>query len=75
VTPARPGDAPLATHALKTNLPHGWEYEAVFGAGQGATPGPLHLAIGVAALLLAAALGVALRRDPAPAVVRWPRGR
>ena len=75
VTPARPGDAPLTTHAMKTNLPHGWEYEAVFGVGQGATPGPLHLAIGLAALLLAAALGVALRRDPAPAVVRWRRGR
>ena len=75
VTPARPGDAPLTTHALKTNLPHGWEYEAVFGVGQGATPGPLHLAIGVTVLLLAAALGVALRRDPAPAVVRWRRGR
>ena len=60
---------------MKTNLPHGWEYEAVFGLGQGATPGPLRLAIGLAALLFAAALGVALRRDPAPAFVRWRRDR
>jgi Ca-activated chloride channel family protein len=62
VTPARPGDAALHTHALKTNLPHGWEYEAVFGLGQGATPAPRHLLIGLAALLFAAGLGVALRR-------------
>jgi Ca-activated chloride channel family protein len=75
VTPSRPGDAPLMAHALKTNVPHGWEYEAVFGAGQGATPGPLHLAVGLAALLLAATLAVALRRDPALTVGRWRRGR
>ena len=75
VTPVRPGDAALKTHAMKTNLPDGWEYEAVFGLGQGATPGPLHLVIGLAALLIAAGLGVALRREPALAVVRHRRGR
>jgi Ca-activated chloride channel family protein len=75
VTPGRPGDAALKTHAMKTNLPDGWEYEAVFGLGQGATPGPLHLVIGLAALLIAAGLGVALRREPALAVVRHRRGR
>ena len=75
VTPARPGEAGLTTHALATNLPHGWQYEAVFGLGQGATPGPLHLLVGLAALLLAAGLGVALRRDVAPAGVRRRRGR
>lgn len=73
VTPARPGDAALQTHALGTNLPHGWEYEAVFGLGQGATPGPRHLLIGLAALLLAAALGVALRREPTLTPVRRRR--
>jgi Ca-activated chloride channel homolog len=72
VTPARPGDAALNAHALKIDLPDGWEYEAVFGLGQGATPGPVHLVVGLAALLIAAGLGVALRRDPAP--VRWRRG-
>jgi Ca-activated chloride channel family protein len=54
ITPARPGDEALQSHALKTNLPHGWDYTAVFGTGQGATPGPLHVALGLTALLLAA---------------------
>ena len=67
VTPVRPGDAGLTTHALRTNLPHGWEYEAVFGLGQGATPGPVHLLVGLAALLIAAGLGVAFGATP-----RWP---
>ena len=70
VTPARPGDAALHTHALKTNLPHGWEYDAVVGLGQGATDAPLHLLAGVAALLLAAAVGLA---RPRPALARWVR--
>ena len=70
VTPVRPGDADLWTHALETNLPHGWDYTAVFGLGQGATPATLHLALGLAALLLAAGLTVlhhsrtALARPP-----------
>jgi hypothetical protein len=68
-------DAGLTTHALATNLPHGWQYEAVFGLGQGATAGPLHLLVGLAALLLAAGLGVARRRDVALAVVRRRHGR
>jgi Ca-activated chloride channel family protein len=73
-TPARAGDAALARHALATNLPHGWEYEAVAGLGQGATPGPRHLALGLAALLLAAGLGVALRGDATLAFVIERRG-
>jgi Ca-activated chloride channel family protein len=72
VTPARPADAALRSHALATNLPHGWDYDAVFGMGQGATDAPLHLLIGFIALLLAAALGV-LRARPAPALARWTR--
>jgi Ca-activated chloride channel family protein len=56
VTPARPEDAPLESHALKTNLPHGWEYTAVFGMGQGATPAGLHVVLGLALLTLAAVL-------------------
>jgi Ca-activated chloride channel family protein len=75
VTPARPAGAAPGTHAMRTNLPHGWEYEAVAGLGQGATPGPLHLAIGLIALLLAATLAVVRRRDPVLARVRWRRGR
>ena len=61
VTPARPGDAPLEGHALPTNLPHGWEYTAVFGMGQGATPAPLHVILGLALLTLAT-VAVMLRR-------------
>ena len=62
VTPIRPGDESLESHALKTNLPHGWDYTAVFGLGQGATAAPVHLVVGLVALLLATALtAVALR--------------
>jgi Ca-activated chloride channel homolog len=75
VTPARPGDADLKTHAMKTNLPHGWEYEAVFGMGQGATPATLRLLVGVAAVLLAVGLGLAARRPAPLAVARHPRER
>ncbi len=56
VTPVRPGDESLTSHPMKTNLPHGWDYTAVFGLGQGATDAPLHVTFGLAALLLAAAL-------------------
>ena len=62
VTPVRPGDESLESHALKTNLPHGWDYTAVFGLGQGATAAPVHLVFGLVALLLAAALAAAARR-------------
>jgi Ca-activated chloride channel homolog len=59
VTPVRPESEPLHSHALKTNLPHGWDYTAVFGLGQGATEGPFHIAIGLTVLLIAAGLGIA----------------
>ena len=75
VTPARPADAGLTTHAVPTNLPDGWEYDAVAGLGQGATPGPLHLVVGLAALLLAAALTLARRRKLALVPVRRRRDR
>lgn len=67
VTPARPADAALHTHALETNLPAGWEYAAVFGLGQGATPASLHLIAGAVALLFVAGFYAALRYDRAPA--------
>jgi Ca-activated chloride channel family protein len=75
VTPARPAGAPLTSHALETNLPHGWEYDAVFGSGQGATAGPLHLAVGLAALAAAAALRLWMGRADALAPMRHRRGR
>ena len=64
VTPVRAGDESLQSHALKTNLPHGWDYTAVFGLGQGATYGPVHLTLGLVAILLAAALAAAGGRRP-----------
>ena len=72
VRPVRPADAALPSHVLKTNLPHGWEYEAVAGMGQGATDSRLHLLLGLLAFLAAAAIGLA-RGCPAPALVRWLR--
>jgi len=72
VTPVRPGDAALHSHALKTNLPHSWDYDAVFGMGQGATDARFNVLIGLVALLLAAALRV-IRGRPALALAR--RGR
>ena len=62
VTPVRPGDEALQSHALKTNLPQGWDYTAVFGLGQGATDAPVHLIVGLFTLLVAAALGGAALR-------------
>jgi Ca-activated chloride channel family protein len=69
VTPVRPGGEDLHSHALETNLPQGWDYTAVFGTGQGATAGPLHVALGLMALALAAALYACagLKRAPGPA--------
>jgi Ca-activated chloride channel homolog len=62
VTPVRPGDESLTSHPLKTNLPHGWDYTAVFGLGQGATEAPLHVTFGLVALLVAAALAATALR-------------
>ncbi|HNP30600.1 MAG TPA: marine proteobacterial sortase target protein, partial [Nitrospirales bacterium] len=45
-TPARPGQPPLHSHAMKTNLPHGMQYEAIFGWPQTATPSALYLLFG-----------------------------
>jgi Ca-activated chloride channel family protein len=73
VTPVRPADAALSSHALATNLPHGWDYAAVSGAGQGATPGALHLILGLAALLAAVGFRLCLRGAPALVVVRRRR--
>ena len=46
VTPVRPDSHPLHTHALKTNLPHGMQYESIFGWPQTATPATLYLLLG-----------------------------
>jgi Ca-activated chloride channel family protein len=56
VTPARPADKDLNVHAMKTNLPEGWDYTAVFGLPQTATNAELQIMVGLLALLLAAIL-------------------
>ena len=45
--PARPEHQPLLSHAMKNNLPHGMQYEAVFGWPQTATPNRLFLLLGM----------------------------
>ena len=52
ITPARFNTQGLHTHALKTNLPQGQDFVAIFGLAQGATPGPLHFTIGLLFLIL-----------------------
>jgi len=44
--PARPEHQPLHSHAIKTNLPHGMQYEAIFGWPQTATPATMYLLLG-----------------------------
>ena len=61
VTPARPDGTALQSHAMPTNLPHGWDYTAVFGLGQGATDARWHAIIGVIALIVALVLAIARR--------------
>jgi Ca-activated chloride channel homolog len=84
VTPVRPADAALSILPLATSAPHGWDHAALAGAGQGATDAPLHLALGMAALLAAAAIALHLRGTPVVVVRRrherdprsgraWPR--
>jgi Ca-activated chloride channel homolog len=64
VTPTRPADAALKTAAVPTNLPAGWDYQAVFGElPRTATPATLNLLLGAAALLLSALLWRRARID------------
>ena len=53
VTPARPADKILTSHAMKTNLPEGQNYQAIFGLPKTATSGELQILLGLAALTLA----------------------
>ena len=51
--PIRPSHASLTTHSMKTNLPEGQAYQAIFGLPRTATNAPWHMLIGVMALMLA----------------------
>lgn len=56
-TPVRPEGEGLQSSNLPTNLPHGWNYDSVFGElPRGATGSRWHLWTGTAALLLAVIL-------------------
>ena len=51
--PIRPTNTLLTTHAMKTNLPEGQNYQAVLGLPRTATTGPSHLLIGLVTVVLA----------------------
>jgi len=51
--PARPEHQKLLEHAMKTNLPHGMQYEKIFGWPQTATPASLFLLLGIGIIGLA----------------------
>ncbi len=53
ITPVRPDSQSLGTQALKTNLPHGMQYEAIFGWPQTATPATIYLVLGTLMLWIA----------------------
>lgn len=53
VTPVRPAGQGLSTHAMKTQLPDGQEYQSLVGLPQTATGGPLQLLLGVALVVTA----------------------
>jgi Ca-activated chloride channel family protein len=63
VTPARAVTEPMHTKPLPTNLPHGQDYEHLFGLPQTATSASLHLAIGGLTLLLMTLFVTRLRRS------------
>ena len=56
VTPVRPTDKNLIGHALKTNLPAGQDYRAIFGLPNTATSGQSQILLGLLALTTAAML-------------------
>lgn len=57
VTPSRPMQETLASHAVATQLPKGWEFHKVFGGmPRTATPAPLFLAIGLGLMIVGAVI-------------------
>jgi Ca-activated chloride channel family protein len=56
ITPVRPMDKMSQTHAMKTNLPEGQDYQAIFGLPKTATSGQLQIILGLAAMVMVAML-------------------
>jgi Ca-activated chloride channel homolog len=52
ITPVRSLEKNLKTQAMKTNLPHGQDYQHIFGLPQTATSGQLQILIGLFCLML-----------------------
>ena len=79
LTPTRPADKNLQSHGMKTNLPEGWDYTAVFGLPQSGTPAQLQILLGLLALLLAGLIyrlrgfGRGVQQDGAPSRGGWQR--
>ncbi len=53
VEPIRPTDKSLVSHTMKTNLPEGQDYQAIFGLPKTATSGQLQILFGLALLIMA----------------------
>ncbi len=51
--PVRPTNKQWLTHAMKTNLPEGQDYQAIFGLPKTATGGQLQIVLGLAAMAMA----------------------
>ena len=63
VTPSRPTDAALKAGAVPTNLPEGWNHEALFGQlPKTATAAELNLLIGIVLLLAASVFWIKAKR-------------
>ena len=62
VTPARPQQDLLRSRAIQTNLPDGQHYEAIFGLPRTATPGPVHLLVGIGCLTFTCLFWIMSRR-------------
>lgn len=54
--PVRPSDKNLIGHAMKTNLPEGQHYEAIFGLPKTATSGQMQILLGLVSLAMASLL-------------------
>ncbi len=68
VTPVRPDGTLLQSHAMRTNLPEGQDYQAIFGLPRTATSGTQRILLGVASsglALLLIAVAVRNRRTRA----------
>jgi Ca-activated chloride channel family protein len=56
IEPIRPTDRSLVSHAMKTNLPEGQDYQAIFGLPKTATSWQLQILLGLSALTAAGLL-------------------